>query len=171
MARPPRKTLGRRRIFVNRETPLRLFAEDAANIPADNAILRVFYGPGGQGKTWLCNEIEDRIEDNAWPHLPPLHVAKLNFRSQEDMTPKQAIIALRNDFVKSGISLPAFDIALALIWQKASSGKQPPHLDLGWLANRAEDLGEAGVSSWARPWPIWRGRRWIPFLCWARCAS
>ena len=146
MARPPRKTLGRRRIFVNRETPLRLFAEDAANIPADHAILRVFYGPGGQGKTALCTEIEHRIKTGAWPHLPPLHVAKLDFRQRKDMTSTQAIIALRSHFVDSGISLPAFDIALALVWQKTFSDKRPPHLNLGWLTNHAEDLGEASIE-------------------------
>ena len=77
----------------------------------------MFYGPGGQGKTVLCTEIANRIKAGACPHLPPLHVAKLDFREREDMTSTQAIIALRNQFVESGISLPAFDIALALIWQ------------------------------------------------------
>ncbi len=146
MAHPPKREFGQRRIFVDRETPLRLFAEDAANIPADHAILRVFYGPGGQGKTELCTEIEHRIRTGAWPHLPPLHVAKLDFRQREDMTSTQAIIALRNHFVDSGIPLPAFDIALALVWHKAFPDREQPPLSQGWLTNRGEDLGEAGIE-------------------------
>ena len=137
----------RKRIFVNRQRPLQLFAEAAAleAIPEQGLRMLVFYGPGGAGKTALRQEIEHRVQSDEATY-GYLRMAVLDLHANPDLSPEEAIVTLRNQFVRAGMSLPAFDIALALVWQKAFPARRLPPLEQGWLTNRAEDLGEAATE-------------------------
>ncbi|HEV7259491.1 MAG TPA: tetratricopeptide repeat protein [Bosea sp. (in: a-proteobacteria)] len=139
--------------FVDREEPQRTFEKAAFSIPNDRAILRVFYGVGGQGKTALCRELVRKTraaDDPAYGHLRTAHIDLRNKPTDPDLL----LVLIRNEFARAGIVMPCFDIALAIVWE-GTRGEQPfPALVNPWLgrltsgAKSAVDRGADKAGDW-----------------------
>ena len=118
--------------FVNRETPLKIFEDAAFSIPAGSAILRVFYGVGGQGKSALSRKIFRLRQDD--PSYKDHNFALIDLHGRRKDDPDLLMVWIRNAFADTGIMFPAFDIALALLWQSGRSDEPFPKLLNGFLA-------------------------------------
>lgn len=122
------------RIFGEREEPQRIFETAAFAIPSNRAILRVFYGIGGQGKTALYRELIRKTGPGGDPSYKFLRCAQLDLHGRPKTDPDLLLVWIRNGFAEAGIDLPAFDLALALAWE-ASRGEAPfPALKRPWLS-------------------------------------
>ena len=133
---PPRETIlpVANRFFVDREQPQRLFERGAFAIPADRAIIRVFYGVGGQGKTALCRELMRKTDASLEPSYSFLRRSVLDLHGRQKSDPDLLLVWIRNGFADAGVVLPCFDLALALMWE-GTRGEQPfPTLTKPWLA-------------------------------------
>jgi tetratricopeptide (TPR) repeat protein len=119
-------------IFVNREGPLAVILDAAKNIPANHAIVRVFHGAGGEGKTALLRKARQELRKDE-----RLIVATLDFQARTILDPAALAVRLRNLFkqegVKAGvpgvdIAFAAFDLALVLAWNLARPEAPLPRL-------------------------------------------
>ena len=84
---PPRKKALPRKadeVFVNRDGPKKIFEDAAFNIPNDRSIIRVFYGPGGQGKTALCRYLFQATNQDVEPSYAFLRRAQLDLHARPD---------------------------------------------------------------------------------------
>jgi hypothetical protein len=139
-----------KKIFVNREGPLRLFENAAFDIPADSAKLLTFYGIGGQGKTALCRELMQKTKSD--PSYGFLQQAELDLHGKPKTDPDLLLVWIRNSFAEAGVALPCFDLALAIVWE-TTRGEQPfPKLSRAWLGKAKDFAGEgaAGASKFAQ---------------------
>jgi tetratricopeptide (TPR) repeat protein len=137
---PPAK-----KIFVNREGPLRIFENAAFDIPADSAKLLTFYGIGGQGKTALCRELMQKTKSD--PSYGFLRRAELNLHGRPKTDPDLLLVWIRNSFAEAGVALPCFDLALAIVWE-ATRGEQPfPRLSRAWLGKAKDFAGEGAAGA------------------------
>src|SRR5262249_52876062 len=122
-----------KRIFVDRTAPQRVFEDAALAIPSGRSRLLVFYGAGGQGKTALYRELWRKSDSAVEPSYALLRRAQIDLHGRQIDDPDLLLVWIRNGFAEAGISLPAFDLALALTW-KATRGEQPfPVLTRPWL--------------------------------------
>jgi tetratricopeptide (TPR) repeat protein len=142
------------RIFVDREELQRIFEKAAFNIPSDRAILRVFYGAGGQGKTALCRELMRRTAASVEPSFSFLRRAVLDLHGRQKVDPDLLLVSIRNAFAEANVGFPCFDLALKAMWE-AQRGEQPfPSLTKPWfgrsiaLANRATEEGSSELVDW-----------------------
>jgi hypothetical protein len=149
---PPREASlpAANRVFVDREPPQRIFEEAAFSIPADRAIIRVFHGVGGQGKTALCRELMRKTDASLDPTYAFLRRALLDLHGRPKTDPDLLLVWIRNAFADAGLFLPCFDLALALAWQGTRSEEPFPVLTKPWLARltRAAKgaVGEGGTE-------------------------
>jgi hypothetical protein len=127
------------RTFVDREEPKITFEKAALAIPADKAILRVFYGVGGQGKTALCREFMRMSDATTDPTYRFLRRAVVDLHNKPKTDPDLLLVWIRNAFAKTaGLTFPCFDIALAIVWE-GTRGEQPfPVLANPWLGRVTE---------------------------------
>jgi hypothetical protein len=116
---PPREAAlpAANRIFVDREQPQQLFENAAFSIPTNHAIIRVFYGVGGQGKTALCRELMRKTDASVEPSYSFLRRAVLDLHGRVKSDPELLLVWIRNGFADAGVVLPCFDLALALMWE------------------------------------------------------
>ena len=122
------------------------FLEDAAlAIPDDRSIVRVFYGPGGQGKTALCRELFRRTGGDIDPAYKFLKRVELDLHGRPTTDPDLLLVWIRNGFAKAGVAFPTFDLALALAWEASRGEQEFPKLENAWLARSADML--TGVAS------------------------
>jgi hypothetical protein len=121
------------RIFVDREAPQRIFEKAAFSIPNDGAIIRVFYGVGGQGKTALCRELMRKTDATVEPSYGFLRRAMLDLHGRQKSDPDLLLVWIRNEFAKAGLLMPCFDLALALMWEGARGEQAFPALVRPWL--------------------------------------
>lgn len=136
------------RIFVDREEPKRTFETAAFAIPSDKAILRVFYGVGGQGKTALCREFMRMSDAAVDPAYGFLRRAVVDLHDKPKSDPDLLLVWIRNAFARSGLTFPCFDLALAIVWE-GTRGEQPfPALVNPWLG-RATDHAKAATDEGA----------------------
>lgn len=140
---PRRKALPTvNRTFVDRQEPQRLFERWAFAIPADSAVVRVFHGPGGQGKTALRRELMRKTDRTVEPSFGFLRRAELDLADRGKTDPDLLLVWIRNAFAQAGVGLPCFDLALALMWE-GTRGEQPvPILVNPLLARTREAAGE-----------------------------
>jgi len=140
---PPRRKpcpAGTGEIFVNREASKKVFEDAVFSIPADRSIVRVFYGIGGQGKSALCRELLRATNPAVEPSYAFLRRAELDLHRRPKTDPDLLLVWIRNGFASAGVAFPAFDLALAIIWQ-ATRGEEPfPSLENAWLAKSADTL-------------------------------
>ena len=129
-------------VFVNREAPIRIFEDAAVAIPDDGSIIRVFYGPGGQGKTALCRELFRKTGRKEDPSLAFLRRAQLDLHGKPKTDPDLLLVWIRNEFAKAGVAFPTFDLALALAWEASRGEQHFPKLSNAWLAKSAEALSD-----------------------------
>lgn len=142
--------------FVDRDVPRWTFEKAALAIPADRALLRVFYGVGGQGKTALCRELMRMTEPAEEPSYANLRRAHLDLNGKTKTDPDLLLVWIRNEFAKAGLFMPCFDLALALTWE-GTRGEQPfPHLVNPWLG-RATKAAKGGVEEGAGGVADWLG--------------
>jgi hypothetical protein len=121
------------RIFVDRNALQKVFEDAAFAIASDRPTLLVFYGPGGEGKTALCRELWRKTDFAVDPSYDFLRRAHIDLHGRQKDDPDLLLVWIRNGFAEGGISLPAFDLALALTWS-ATRGDQPfPTLSRPWL--------------------------------------
>lgn len=142
MPPPRRNTLPGKtaEIFVDRVGLIRIFEEAAFAIPDDGAIIRVFHGVGGQGKSALCRELVRRTGPDGDPSFGFLRRAEVDLHGRPKDDPDRLLIWIRNGFAKAGVSFAAFDLALAIAWE-ATRGEQPfPKLENAWLAKSGDAL-------------------------------
>jgi hypothetical protein len=148
---PPRETAlpAANRIFVDREQPQRIFEDAAFSIPADHAVIRVFYGVGGQGKTALCRELKRKADAAVDPSYSSLRCALVDLHGRVKNDPELLLVWVRNGFADAGVVLPCFDLALALMWEGARGEQAFPKLTKPWLARStkvAENAIDEGAS-------------------------
>ena len=121
------------RIFVDREGPQRLFENAAFSIPPESAIVRVFYGVGGQGKTELSRELLRKTAADVEPSYAFLRRALLDLHGRPKTDPDLLLVWIRNGFADAGVALPCFDLALALVWEGTRAEQPFPNLTKPWL--------------------------------------
>ena len=129
-------------IFVNRHQSIESVVEAINKLSVEGSTVRVFYGPGGQGKTALCRHLFRREYKEAETGKLKLHRAFLDLHARHSaLEPEKALVIIRNEFAKSGVSMPAFDQALALMWE-TTRGEEPfPVLTNPWLGKTSEAFG------------------------------
>lgn len=140
------------RIFVGRAAELRALETAAFAIPADRAILRVIYGPGGQGKTALCREMMRRTD--ADPSYGFLRRAVLDLHGRPKTDPDLLLVWIRNEFAKAGLFMPCFDLALSLAWERLRGEEPFPTLAKPWLG-RTTETGKSAVGEGASDAAKW----------------
>jgi hypothetical protein len=122
---PPRGTAlpAANRIFVNREEPKHIFEKAAFAIPAESAIIGVFYGVGGQGKTALCSELMRKTDASAEPSYAFVRRALLDLHGRKKSDSDILLVWIRNGFADTGVILPCFDLAFALrrFWERRAA--------------------------------------------------
>jgi hypothetical protein len=142
------------KIFVDREPPQRLFEKAVFGIPSDRAVIRVFYGVGGQGKTALCRELLRKTAASVDPSYSFLRRAVLDLHGRSKTDPDLLLVWIRNAFAESDITFPCFDLALALMWEGTRSEQPFPALTKPWLgrslkmAKDASDEGASKAADW-----------------------
>ena len=130
-------------IFVNRDKPLQLIDEAIRETPIDGIRLLVFHGVGGQGKTALCRQVFRQVSEGQDSRYPQIKAAEIDLRGRDKSDPVNLLIWIRNGFAKAQVSCPAFDLALAIMWE-ATRPEQPfPKLTNAWLAKSSELMTEA----------------------------
>lgn len=149
---PPRK--GRleaaNKTFVDRERPQKVFEDAAFAIPADRAIVRCFYGVGGQGKTALCRELIRKTKPGVDPSLDFLRCSELDLHDRQKTDPDRLLVWIRNSFADAGVAFPCFDLAFAITWEETRGEEPFPKLSKPWLG-KATKYGESGVESAVKP--------------------
>jgi hypothetical protein len=142
------------KIFVDREAQQKVLEDATFAIPADRSRVLVFYGVGGQGKTALCREQWRKTDAVVDPTYAFVRRAELDLHGRQKDDPDLLLVWIRNGFADAGISLPAFDLALALTWE-ATRGEQPfPVLSRPWL-KRATAIAKGGVEDAADKTKDW----------------
>jgi hypothetical protein len=145
---PPREAAlpAANKVFVDREAPQRIFEKAAFSIPADRAIIRVFHGVGGQGKTALCRELMRKTDVSVEPSYAFLRRALLDLHGRPKTDPDLLLVWIRNAFADAGLFLPCFDLALALVWQGTRSEEAFPVLIKPWLGRLTRAARMSAVS-------------------------
>jgi tetratricopeptide (TPR) repeat protein len=152
---PPRQLAAANKIiFVDREILQRIFEKVAFAIPADRSTVCVFYGVGGQGKTALCRELFRKMDRAVEPSYGFLRRAELDLHDRSKTDPVLLLVWIRDSFVKSGVDLPAFDLALAIIWEATRPELPFPKLTKPWLGRTTEGVDE-GVDEGANAAAEW----------------
>src|SRR5271170_6297591 len=136
------------KVFVDRDVSQRIFEKAAFSIPADRAIIRVFHGVGGQGKTALCRELMRKTDASVEPSYAFLRRALLDLHGRPKTDPDLLLVWIRNAFADAGLVLPCFDLALALVWQGTRSEEAFPALTKPWLV-RATKTAKGAVGEGA----------------------
>ena len=134
-------------IFVNRGDAKEWFNARVKSIPEDGVTFSIFYGPGGQGKTALLDELKRLADAGAYDGVSTaLHTAAINFKNRNNrIDPLIFLINIRNGFAGSGLGTPAFDVALDYVWERVRPQDQPKNLAGAWLKNSSGAVGE-GVT-------------------------
>lgn len=148
------------KVFVDREEPQRVFEKAAFNIPADRAIIRVFYGVGGQGKTALCREQMRKTAPSVEPSYSFLRCALLDLHGRQKTDPDLLLVWIRNAFADAGVVLPCFDLALALMWEGTRSEQAFPKLTKPWLA-RSTRAAQETIDEDASDIKNWLGTEFL----------
>jgi hypothetical protein len=144
------------RVFVDRDAPQRIFEKAAFSIPADRAIIRVFHGAGGQGKTALCRELMRKTDVSVEPSYGFLRRALLDLHGRPKTDPDLMLVWIRNAFADAGVFLPCFDLSLALVWQGTRGEEVFPVLTRPWLA-RSTKAAKGAVGEGATQLQHWLG--------------
>ena len=147
---PPRRKprpAGTSEIFVNREASKKFFEDAVFSIPADRSIVRVFYGIGGQGKSALCRELLRATNPAVEPSYAFLRRAELDLHRRPKTDPDLLLVWIRNGFASAGVAFPAFDLALAIIWQSTRGEEAFPRLENAWLAKSADALADVAPDT------------------------
>ena len=132
-------------IFVDRQPPKKVFEDAAFSIPSDGCSLRVWHGVGGQGKSALARELfKISGTDPSYAHL---RRAMVNLHGRKKSDPDLLMVWIRNEFAKSGLSMPAFDLAFAIMWE-ATRGDEPfPTFHNPWLHRMGEGSKEVAADT------------------------
>ena len=130
-------------IFVNREGPIGKFKEAVAAIPTDRSIIRVFHGPGGQGKSALCRHLHgiDLPKDKANGQQP--HRALIDLHGEPNRDIEYWLVKIRNDWSGKRVSFAAFDLAMAIMWEATRAHEPFPTLKNAWLGRSADALTQS----------------------------
>ena len=123
-------------------------------IPADRSIVRVFYGIGGQGKTALCHELWRKTDAAVEPSYAFLRRAEVDLHGRQKHDPDILLVWIRNGFAEAGVSLAAFDLALATMWEEARSEQPFPKLTKPWL-RRITAAGDISLEEAALELKLW----------------
>ncbi|HXW71234.1 MAG TPA: tetratricopeptide repeat protein [Methylocella sp.] len=142
------------KIFVDREGPHRIFEDAAFSIPPDSAIICVFYGPGGEGKTALCRELMRKTDASVEPSYAFLRRAHLDLHGRVKTDPDLLLVWIRNEFATAGIAFPCFDFAFALAWAKARGEEALPRFVNPWLG-RVSKAAQGAVGETASAGAGW----------------
>ena len=144
------------KIFVDRAMAQKQFEDAAFAIPSDRSTVCVFYGIGGQGKTALCRELFRKLDPSVEPSYSFLRRAELDLHNRNKNDPDLVLVCIRNSFAKSGVELPAFDLALAIVWEETRPDQAFPKLIRPWLerltegANEGVDEGATAAGQWLK---------------------
>lgn len=130
------------KVFVNRQGPKRKFEDIAVGLPAQGSTVLTFHGPGGQGKTALCDELFRLTAGDGEPRYSHLRTAKIDLANKAVQDRTLMLVRIRNQFAKTGVAFPVFDIALGLAW-KGKRGEEPfPELESPWLGKTSGVLAD-----------------------------
>jgi len=130
-------------IFVDREDAKRAFEKVALSIPTQGCLIHTWYGPGGQGKSALARELFRMSAAEAEPSYAHLRRALVPLQDKPKTDPIFLLIWIRNAFAKTGVSFPAFDLSLAIMWEKTRSGETFPTLENPWLHRAGSAMSDA----------------------------
>ncbi|MBL3587083.1 tetratricopeptide repeat protein [Rhodovulum sulfidophilum] len=130
-------------IFVDRNDPKRVFENAALSIPTQGCLIHTWYGPGGQGKSALARELFRMSAAEAEPSYAHLRRALVPLQDKPKTDPIFLLIWIRNAFAKTGVSFPAFDLSLAIMWEKTRSGETFPTLENPWLHRAGSAMSDA----------------------------
>ena len=134
-------------VFVGRNEAKRTFEDAIHSIRTDGCSLRTFYGVGGQGKTALARELFRISSDEVEPNYSNLRRAMLDLHGRPKTDPDLLLVWVRNEFAKTGISFPAFDLAFAVMWQHTKGESALPLFENAWLHRAGEALGEVAPDT------------------------
>ncbi len=143
---PSRKALTKdisETIFVDRSGPKRSFEDAVFNMKPDGCTIRTFYGVGGEGKTALARELFRISSPDFEPSYSNLKRAMLDLHGRPKTDPDLLLVWIRNEFAKTGVSFPAFDLAFAIMWQRTRGEEALPNFENPWLRRTGDILDEA----------------------------
>src|SRR5208283_514163 len=135
------------KIFVDREAPQLVFEKAVFAVPNDRAIMRVFYGVGGQGKTELCKELMRKTEPSGDHSYAFLRRAVLDLHGKVKTEPDLLLIWIRNAFAEVDIAFPCFDLALAVMWEEKRREQPFPTLTKPWLGRAIAVPGDTAKEA------------------------
>jgi tetratricopeptide (TPR) repeat protein len=111
------------RVFTNREEPIAHFERARAELPVDQHRVLGFHGVGGQGKTYLRNELIKRLS----AEQPRSHrFGVIDFDTQAHCDAAQGLLQLRCSLHVSGaIRTQVFDVAILRYWEQVYPTQDP----------------------------------------------
>jgi hypothetical protein len=111
------------RVFTNREEPIAHFERARAELPVDQHRVLGFHGVGGQGKTYLRNELIKRLS----AEQPCSHrFGVIDFDTQAHCDAAQGLLQLRRSLHVSGaIRTQVFDVAILRYWEQVYPTQDP----------------------------------------------
>lgn len=130
------------RVFVGRSLEAKIFWEAVRTLRDERRfVLRTFYGPGGQGKTALCNELyRQSTEKNEKTH--DIISTKIDLHTNPPQGRLHALLSIRNAIARvTGAIFPCFDLAYADYWSQTNPGTPPAILGSQQLSPTMGDVG------------------------------
>lgn len=107
------------RVFTDRKEPIARFRKALGQPQSrDQYRVLVWYGVGGQGKSRLCKEMQQHLEER-----DSVAIASLDFENPEDQQPVRALLKLCGDLRKFGLQFPTFDLAYLRYFRLQNPGK------------------------------------------------
>lgn len=144
------------RTFVDREEPLHVFERAVFALSNASSHVLVYFGPSGEGKTALARELWRRSSPAVDPAYEFLLRANLDLNARQGDDQDLLLVSIRNALVDSGMDMPGFDLALALVWDEIRGAQPQPRLKKPWLGRTTEAARGVGddlvddVKDWLR---------------------
>ncbi|MBL3571532.1 tetratricopeptide repeat protein [Rhodovulum visakhapatnamense] len=91
----------------------------------------------------MARELFRRSAAEVEPSFGHLRRALVPLQGRPKTDPIFLLIWIRNAFAKAGVSLPAFDLSLAIMWEKTRSGDPFPTLENPWLHRAGSAMSDA----------------------------
>ena len=152
-------------VFVNRENHIKSF-DDAVDelLLSDRSSVLVYHGVGGQGKTRLSQHLGGLVKNKELKTYQRIRAATINLRDVSQSDDINIFLKLRKEFLRAGVKLEAFDVALAIIWENTREYKAVPDMKKSnWAGEVAESASSAlpdAADEFAGMIPFGRVSKW-----------
>lgn len=119
--------------FKDREPSLRLYHNALLTLPKEQCCLLVFYGPSGEGKTYLLREIYRVTTTNTAG--PRVRIGTVDLKGRLVRESIYATMWIRAALGKSNVRFPVYDFAFTLFWKSAYPDQPLPEMTKGTFRN------------------------------------